>query len=57
MNLDINVARLAERQHGAFSHCQAVAAGALQETEQFAMGSGLRHAVHVEPGIDLLPPA
>src|SRR6266404_9339230 len=36
---------------------QAVAAGALQETEQFAMGSGLRHAVQVEPGIDLLPPA
>src|SRR5712691_6471845 len=36
---------------------QAVAVGALQETEQLAMGARLRHAVQVEPGIDLLPPA
>ena len=36
---------------------QAVAVGALQETEQLAVGARLRHAVQVEPGIDLLPPA
>src|SRR2546421_3755453 len=29
----------------------------LQETEQLAVGARLRHAVQVEPGIDLLPPA
>ena len=31
--------------------------GALQEAEQRPMRPRLRHAVQVEPGIDLLPPA
>ena len=31
--------------------------GALQEAEQRAMRARLRHAVQVEPGVDLLPPA
>ena len=33
---------------------QALAVGALQEAEQHAVGAGLRHAVQIEPGIDLL---
>ena len=37
--------------------CQPVMMGALQETEQRAMRPRLRHAVEVEPGVDLLPPA
>ena len=36
---------------------QALAVGALQKTEQRAVGAGLRHAVQVEPGIDLLAAA
>ena len=31
--------------------------GALQEAEQRAMRARLRHAVQVEPGVDLLAPA
>src|SRR6201999_1649679 len=33
---------------------QAVAMGALQEARQRAMGTGLRHAVQVDAGVDLL---
>ena len=36
---------------------QPVMMGALQEAEQRAMRPRLRHAVQVEPGIDLLPAA
>ena len=36
---------------------QALAVGALQEAEQRAVGAGLRHAVQIEPGIDLLAAA
>ena len=37
--------------------CQAAAVGTVQETEQLAVGTRLRHAVQVEPSVDLLPPA
>ena len=37
--------------------CQAVAVGALQEAEQRAVGAVLRHAVQIEPCIDLLAAA
>jgi hypothetical protein len=36
--------------------CQASAVGALQKTEQCVVGTRLRHAVQVEPCIDILPP-
>jgi hypothetical protein len=36
---------------------QPIVVGALQKAEQRAMGARLRHAMQVEPGIDLLPPA
>ena len=36
---------------------QPVMMGALQKTKQRAVRPRLRHAVQVEPGVDLLPPA
>src|SRR5258708_33216441 len=36
---------------------QALAVGALQKPRQCAAGARQRHAVQVEPGVDLLPPA
>ena len=36
---------------------QALGMGALQEARQGAVGAQLRHAVQIEPGIDLLPAA
>src|SRR5882757_905309 len=36
---------------------QAVVMGTLQEAEEHAMCARLRHAVQVEPGIDILPAA
>jgi len=36
--------------------CQALAMGSLQKSEQRTVGARLRHAMQVEPGIDLLPP-
>jgi hypothetical protein len=36
---------------------QAVAMGALQKRRERAVRPGLRHAVQVEPGFDLLPAA
>ena len=37
--------------------CQAIAVGALQEARKRAVGAGLRHAMQVEPGFDLLAAA
>ena len=33
---------------------QALAVGALQKSEQRLVGSGLRHAMQIKPGVDLL---